>query len=323
MVSSGTEAAMSAIRLARAATGRARILKFEGCYHGHVDHLLVSAGSGVATLGIPGSPGVPREFVELTLQAPYNDLDAVGAVLRRYPGEVAAILVEPVAGNMGCIPPAEGFLEGLAALCDEHGSLLIFDEVITGFRVGYGGAQKRYGVRPDLTCLGKVMGGGLPAAAFGGRADLMAQIAPEGPVFHAGTLSGNPLAMAAGAATLRELRRRGTYKRLEEKARRLSEGLAQIAAEARIPFYTTAVGAMFGFFFHPGPVENFDHARKANADRFRVFFHGMLERGVYLAPSPFESAFVSTAHSDRDLDRTLDAARESMALVRDTELQAN
>ncbi len=315
MVSSGTEAAMSAIRLARAATGRPRILKFEGCYHGHADHLLVSAGSGVATLGIPGSPGVPREFVELTLQAPYNDLDAVESALRRYPGEVAAIAVEPVAGNMGCIPPAPGFLDGLARLCDEHGSLLLFDEVITGFRVGYGGAQKRYGVIPDLTCLGKVVGGGLPAAAFGGRADLMEQIAPEGPVFHAGTLSGNPLAMAAGLATLRELKRRGTYARLEAKAKTLAEGLADIAGETGVPFTTVSVGAMFGFFFHPGPVQNFDHARKANPDRFRTFFHAMLERGVYLAPSPFESGFVSTAHSDRDLARTLDAARESMDLV--------
>jgi glutamate-1-semialdehyde 2,1-aminomutase len=280
---------------------------------------LVSAGSGVATLGIPGSPGVPREFVELTLQAPYNDLDSVESALRRYSGEVAAILVEPVAGNMGCIPPAEGFLEGLARICDEHGSLLVFDEVITGFRVGYSGAQGRYGVRPDLTCLGKIVGGGLPAAAFGGRADLMSQIAPEGPVFHAGTLSGNPLAMAAGTATLRELRRRGTYRRLEAKAKALRDGFAAIAADLGIPLYTTAVGAMFGFFFHPGPVENFDHARKANAERFRVFFHAMLERGVYLAPSPFESAFVSTAHSDRDLSRTLDAVRESMALLSDTD----
>ncbi len=315
MVSSGTEAAMSAIRLARGATGRPRILKFEGCYHGHADYLLVSAGSGVATLGIPGSPGVPREFVELTLQAPYNDLEAVESVLRRYPGEVAAILVEPIAGNMGCIPPVDGFLEGLARLCDEHGSLLVFDEVMTGFRVGYSGAQGRYGVRPDITCLGKVVGGGLPAAAFGGRADLMSQIAPEGPIFHAGTLSGNPLAMAAGAATLRELRRRGTYPRLEAKAKALSDGLAEIAAEAGIPFSATAVGGMFGFFFHPGPVRNFDDARKANAERFRTFFHAMLERGVYLAPSPFEAGFVSTAHSDRDLRQTLDAARESMALL--------
>ncbi len=221
--------------------------------------------------------------------------------------------MEPVAGNMGCIPPTEGFLEGLAALCDEHGCLLVFDEVITGFRVDYGGAQERYGVTPDLTCLGKIVGGGLPAAAFGGRADLMDQIAPEGPVYQAGTLSGNPLAMAAGAAALRELKQRGTYRQLEAKSRRLSDGLAALAAERGIPLSTCAVGGMFGFFFHPGPVHNFDHARKANADRFRAFFHGMLERGVYLAPSPFESGFVSTAHSDRHLDQTLSAAREAMA----------
>ena len=313
MVSSGTEATMSAIRLARGATGRARILKFEGCYHGHADHLLVSAGSGVATLGIPGSPGVPSEFVELTLQAPYNDLEAVESALRRYPDEVAAIIVEPVAGNMGCIPPEDGFLQGLERLCDEHGTLLIFDEVMTGFRVDYGGAQKRFGIRPDLTCLGKVVGGGLPAAAFGGRADLMSQVAPEGPVFHAGTLSGNPLAMAAGLATLRELKKRGVYRALERRASQITKGLAGLAAERGLPFSTAVVGGMFGFFFHAGPVRNFDDARKAAGDRFTRFFHGMLERGVYLAPSPFEAAFVSTAHSDRDVALTLEAARESMA----------
>ena len=312
MVNSGTEAAMSAIRLARGVTGRPRILKFEGCYHGHADHLLVSAGSGVATLGIPGSPGVPRAFVELTLQAPYNDLEAVATTLERFSGEVAAILVEPVAGNMSCIPPAPDFLEGLSRLCDEHGTLLVFDEVMTGFRVGYRGAQGRYGVRPDLTCLGKIVGGGLPAAAFGGRADLMDQIAPEGPIFHAGTLSGNPLAMAAGLATLRELKKPGTYARLEESAETLARGLQEAADEAGVEFCTAAVGGMFGFFFHPGPVRNFDHARKAHAERFRSFFHAMLEAGVYLAPSPFEAGFVSLAHRSRELDQTLEAARKAM-----------
>jgi len=312
MVSSGTEATMSAIRLARGATGRPRILKFEGCYHGHADHLLVSAGSGVATLGIPGSPGVPRAFVELTLQAPYNDLEAVASTLQRFPDGVAAIIVEPVAGNMGCILPAPGFLEGLAQLCDQYGTLLIFDEVITGFRVALGGAQARYGVRPDLTCLGKIVGGGLPAAAFGGRADLMDQIAPEGPIFHAGTLSGNPLAMAAGLATLRELRKPGTYDRLEAGAEALASGFQAAADEAGVEFCTTAVGGLFGFFFHPGPVRNFDHARKAHRERFNRFFHAMLEAGVYLAPSPYEAAFVSLAHRKRELDQTLEAARKAM-----------
>ncbi len=315
MVSSGTEATMSAIRLARGATGRPRILKFEGCYHGHADHLLVGAGSGMATLGIPGSPGVPREFVELTVQAPYNNLTVVERALGRFRGEIAAIIVEPVAGNMGCIPPEPGFLEGLRRLCTEHGTLLIFDEVMTGFRVGFGGAQTRYDVHPDLTCLGKVVGGGLPAAAFGGRAELMQQIAPEGPIFHAGTLSGNPLAMAAGLATLRELRKPGTYEKLEDYVRKLTSGLQTLADGVGVEFSTASVGAMFGFFFHPGPVRDFDQARKAHPERFRRFFHGMLEGGVYLAPSPFEAGFVSRAHRSRDLDETLEAAEKALRRV--------
>jgi glutamate-1-semialdehyde 2,1-aminomutase len=314
-VSSGTEATMSALRLARAATGRARVLKFEGCYHGHVDSLLVAAGSGVATLGIPGSPGVPDAFVELTLQAPYNDLEAVRAAFERCGPEIACVIVEPVAGNMGLVLPEPGFLEGLRALCDRHGALLILDEVMTGFRVAFGGAQARYGVRPDLTCLGKVVGGGLPAAAYGGRRDLMAQIAPDGPVYQAGTLSGNPLAMAAGLATLERLRAPGTYDALEARSRAVTGGFAALAAEAGVELSTAAVGGMFGFFFHPGPVRNFDEARGSNAARFRRFFGAMLEGGVYLAPSAYEAGFVSLAHGRRELERTLDAARRAFRLA--------
>ncbi|HVH06678.1 MAG TPA: glutamate-1-semialdehyde 2,1-aminomutase [Myxococcota bacterium] len=310
-VSSGTEATMSALRLARGATGRRRILKFAGCYHGHADALLVAAGSGVATLGIPGSPGVPEAFVSLTLSAPYNDLAATAALFQRFGAEIACVIVEPVAGNMGCVPPVRGFLEGLRELCDRYGALLIFDEVMTGFRVAWGGAQGLYGVRPDLTCLGKVVGGGLPAAAYGGRADLMAEIAPEGPVYQAGTLSGNPLAMAAGLATLEQLAKRGAYPTLTALAGTLTEGLAELAAEAGVELTTAAVGGMFGFFFHPGPVESFEDAKKSNAARFKVFFHAMLEGGVYLAPSAYEAGFVSLAHRQRELDRTLEAARRA------------
>jgi glutamate-1-semialdehyde 2,1-aminomutase len=312
LVSSGTEAAMSAIRLARGATGRTRILKFEGCYHGHADSLLVGAGSGVATLGIPGSPGVPPELCALTVQAPFNDVGAVDDAFARWGGEIACVLVEPVAGNMGCVPPAPGFLEGLRSACDRHGALLVFDEVITGFRVARGGAQERYRVRPDLTILGKIIGGGLPLAAFGGRADLMEQIAPAGPIYQAGTLSGNPLAVAAALAMLHELDRPGTYSRLEGKSLSLAEGLGSLAREIGVELHATSVGGMFGFFFHPGPVRNFDDARKSNLERFRVFFASMLERGVYLAPSQFESAFVSLAHRSTDLERTLEAARRAL-----------
>jgi glutamate-1-semialdehyde 2,1-aminomutase len=315
MVSSGTEAAMSAIRLARAATGRKRVLKFDGCYHGHADALLVGAGSGVATLGIPGSPGVPEEFTRLTLQVPFNDLAAVEAACARWGGELACIIVEPVAGNMGLVRPEPGFLPGLRALCDRTGALLIFDEVMTGFRVAHGGAQARYGVRPDLTCLGKVVGGGLPAAAYGGRAELMDQVAPDGPVYQAGTLSGNPLAMAAGRETLRRLARRGVYARLEALSTRLAEGLEAAAREAGVELTAGAVGGMFGFFFHPGPVRSFEDAKKSHLARFRRFFAAMLERGVYLAPSAFEAGFVSLAHTPRDVDRTLAAAREALRLA--------
>jgi glutamate-1-semialdehyde 2,1-aminomutase len=312
MVSSGTEAAMSALRLARAATGRARILKFEGCYHGHSDALLVGAGSGVATLGIPGSPGVPGAFVELTLQARYNDLGAVAAAFERWGSELACVIVEPVAANMGLVPPRAGFLAGLRELCDRSGTLLVFDEVITGFRVGWSGAQGRYGVVPDLTILGKIVGGGLPAAAYGGRADLMRRIAPEGDVYQAGTLSGNPLAMAAGLATLRRLREPGTYERLESIASRLAGGLRERAAKAGVELSAEAVGGIFGFFFHPGPVTSFDEARKSRADRFRAFFAAMLEAGVYLAPSPYECGFVSLAHGDAEVEATLAAAEQAL-----------
>jgi glutamate-1-semialdehyde 2,1-aminomutase len=284
MVSSGTEATMSALRLARGATGRDRILKFEGCYHGHADGLLVNAGSGLATLGIPGSPGVPDAYAKLTVQAKYNDLGAVDRAFDRWGKDLAAVIVEPFAGNMGFVPPVPGFLERLRQRCDRAGALLIFDEVITGFRVAYGGAQRLLGVTPDLTCLGKVVGGGLPAAAYGGRRELMDQMAPDGPIYQAGTLSGNPLAMAAGDATLRRLARSGTYEALERKSRLLSKGLQQRADAAGVAFTTAAVGGVLGFFFHPGPVRNFDEAKQAHEGRFRAFFHSMLERGSIWRP---------------------------------------
>ncbi|MEZ4332190.1 MAG: glutamate-1-semialdehyde 2,1-aminomutase [Myxococcota bacterium] len=313
MVSSGTEATMSALRLARAVTGRPRILKFDGCYHGHADGLLVGAGSGVATLGIPGSPGVPQAMTDLTIIAPYNDLAATREAFRKWGEQIAAIIVEPVAGNMGCVPPVPGFLEGLRSVCDEYGALLVFDEVMTGFRVARGGAQRLYGIRPDLTTLGKVVGGGLPAAAYGGRRDLMRRIAPEGDVYQAGTLSGNPLAVAAGLTTLRLLEARGVYETLSDRARELVEGLEAWAYEQGIPITTARVGGMFGFFFHPGPVESFAQAQQNDAARFRRFFAAMLDSGVYLAPSPYEAGFVSLAHRPRDIDQTVEAARKAFA----------
>jgi glutamate-1-semialdehyde 2,1-aminomutase len=313
LVNSGTEATMSALRLARGATGRSRILKFEGCYHGHADALLVGAGSGVATLGIPGSPGVPEAFTKLTIQAPYNDSAALAAAFERWGEEIACVIVEPVAGNMGCVPPLPGFLEELRSQCSRCGALLIFDEVMTGFRVAWGGAQRLYGVQPDLTCLGKVVGGGFPAAAYGGRRELMEQMAPEGPVYQAGTLSGNPLAVAAGLATLRRLAEPGTYEALETLAQRLTRGLAERAAAAGVELSTAAVGGMFGFFFHPGPVGCFEDAKKADEARFRAFFAAMLEAGIYLAPSPYEAGFVSLAHSEAEVDETLAAAEGALA----------
>jgi glutamate-1-semialdehyde 2,1-aminomutase len=312
-VSSGTEATMSAIRLARGVTGRKKILKFDGCYHGHADALLVGAGSGVATLGIPGSPGVPEEFVRLTVQAPYNDLGAVEDAFRLHGPELACVIVEPVAGNMGCVPPLRGFLEGLREQCDRAGTLLIFDEVMTGFRVAWGGAQALYGIRPDLTCLGKVVGGGLPAAAYGGRRELMREIAPSGPIYQAGTLSGNPLAVAAGLETLRRLAKRGVYETLVSSSRALADGLAERASAAGVELTTAAVGGMFGFFFHPGPVANLEDAKKSSAPRFRRFFAEMLARGVYLAPSAYEAGFVSLAHGEREIAATLRAAEAALA----------
>ncbi len=315
MVSSGTEATMSALRLARAATGRDRVLKFEGCYHGHVDALLVSAGSGVATLGIPGSPGVPEAYTELTIQAPFNDAQAVANAFERWGTEIACVIVEPVAGNMGLIPPVPGFLEALREQCDRAGALLIFDEVMTGFRVDWGGAQTRYGITPDLTCLGKIVGGGLPAAAYGGRRELMSRIAPEGPVYQAGTLSGNPLAVAAGLETLRRLSRTRAYDRLGSISTTLADGLREAAAEVGIELCAQALGGMFGFFFHPGPVRDFEAAKQADAAQFERFFAAMLKRGIYLPPSPFEACFTSLAHQEPDVEATLAAARAALRSV--------
>jgi glutamate-1-semialdehyde 2,1-aminomutase len=315
MVSSGTEATMSALRLARGVTGRTRILKFDGCYHGHSDGLLVGAGSGVATLGIPGSPGVPSAMTDLTVIAPFNDLRATRSAFEKWGADIAAIIVEPIAGNMGCIPPIDGFLQGLRALCDEFGALLIFDEVMTGFRVARGGAQRLFKVKPDLTTLGKVVGGGLPAAAYGGRRDLMARIAPEGDIYQAGTLSGNPLAVAAGLVTLDLLEADGVYETLGARSSALATGLAEIARELGVPMTTRSIGGMFGFFFHQGPVDSFAQAQQSDAAAFRRFFSAMLEEGVYLAPSPYEAGFVSLAHRPRDIAQTLDSARRGLARV--------
>jgi glutamate-1-semialdehyde 2,1-aminomutase len=311
-VNSGTEAAMSALRLVRGVTGRSRVVKFEGCYHGHGDALLAAAGSGVATLGIPGSAGVPSGAVGDTIVVPYNDLDATGEAFLRFPGEIAAVIVEPIAANMGLLLPETGFLEGLRELCDTHEALLIFDEVITGFRVGLTGAQGRLGVAPDLSCFGKVIGGGLPVGAYGGRREVMEHIAPLGEVYQAGTLSGNPLAMAAGLATLDLLERDSVYESLEALARRLVDGLALLAHEAGVPFTAAAIGGLFGFHFHPGPVSSYADVSKADQRRYRSFFKAMLDQGVYLAPSPFEAGFLSMAHGDAEVDDTLEAARRAL-----------
>ncbi len=312
-VSSGTEAAMSALRLARGFTGRSKILKLEGCYHGHADCLLVAAGSGVATLGIPGSPGVPAGTVADTLTAPFNDLRAAAQVVSVHGRDLAALIVEPVAGNMGCVPPAAGYLEGLREITRGAGALLIFDEVITGFRLGLGGAQAQYGITPDLTCLGKIIGGGLPVGAYGGRAEIMSRVAPEGPVYQAGTLSGNPLAMAAGAAALDALQRPGAYAKLDALASRLTEGLAAAAAAAGVEVTINRVGSMFTMFFCRGPVTDYATAKASDTARFARFFHGMLRRGFYLPPAQFEAAFVSLAHREADIDATVRAAREAIA----------
>ncbi len=316
MVNSGTEATMSAIRLARGFTGRDKIVKFEGCYHGHADSLLVKAGSGALTLGVPTSPGVPASLAEHTLTLTYNDLDQVRDTFARFGGQIACIIVEPVAGNMNCVPPVPGFLEGLREVCDQYGSVLIFDEVMTGFRVALGGAQARYGVTPDLTTLGKVIGGGLPVGAFGGRREIMEQLAPLGPVYQAGTLSGNPVSMAAGLATLELIREPGFHDRLEATARALCEGLEARAAAAGIPLTTNVVGGMFGIFFtEEKEIRDFYQVTNCDVDRFKLFFHGMLERGVYLAPSAFEAAFVSSAHGENEVKATLEAAEQVLATL--------
>ena len=313
MVNSGTEATMSAIRLARAVTGRDSIIKFDGCYHGHADSLLVDAGSGVATLAIAGSPGVPRSFIDHTLSIPYNDTNAVERVMAEQGGKVAAIIVEPVAGNMGLVTPAEGFLGALREQCDRFGALLIFDEVMTGFRVAYGGAQARYHITPDITCFGKIVGGGLPVGAYGGRRDLMEQIAPQGPVYQAGTLSGNPLAMAAGIATLTELGKPGFYETLDQRSQKLLDGLKKAAAKSDTPLWADREGSMLGVFFNQGAVRNFADAKKSDLKRFAAFYRGMLAQGVYLAPSQFEALFVSSAHDDKAIERTIEAAERVMA----------
>jgi glutamate-1-semialdehyde 2,1-aminomutase len=310
MVNSGTEATMSAIRLARGYTGRSKIIKFDGCYHGHADTLLVKAGSGAATLGIPGSAGVPADFVQHTLSLRFNDLEQVAAVMGKQGEEVAAIIVEPVAGNMGVVPPKPGFLEGLRHWCNDTGTLLIFDEVMTGFRVALGGAQELYGVQPDLTCLGKVIGGGLPVGAYGGRRDIMSQVAPLGEVYQAGTLSGNPLAVTAGLTTLRLLNKPGVYQELEERSNYLFNEMSRLAAKHKLVYTTNRVGSMGCLFFTKQRVVDFDSAQSADTQKFAHMFCAMLERGIYLAPSQFEAAFVSLAHDQEDMDKTLAAADE-------------
>jgi len=309
-VSSGTEAVMSAVRLARGATGRNRIIKCIGCYHGHADALLVSAGSGATTLGVPSSPGVPPGATADTLLVPYNDAEAVRDALARHPGEAAAVLVEPVAGNMGVVPPGEGYLPALRRLCDESGALLIFDEVMTGFRVAYGGAQGLYGVRPDITTLGKIVGGGLPVGAYGASAEIMARVSPEGPVYQAGTLSGNPVAMAAGLATLEALREEGFYDELERKSAALENGLREAAGSAGLAGKVcfNRVGSMLCCFFASGPVTDYRSATASNTKAFAAYFHALLAEGVYFAPSQFEAMFVSAAHGEDDIARTVRAA---------------
>ena len=311
MVSSGTEATMSALRLARGYTGRDKIVKFEGCYHGHSDSLLVKAGSGALTLGVPTSPGVPASLAELTITLSYNNIEEVKKTFAEIGEQIACIIVEPVAGNMNCIPPVPGFLEGLREVCDEYGSVLILDEVMTGFRVSLGGAQSFYNIKPDLTTLGKVIGGGMPVGAFGGKREIMEHIAPLGPVYQAGTLSGNPVAMAAGLATLNIIEQPGFYEALSRKTETLVKGLEERAAKTNIPLTTNQAGAMFGFFFTAEKnISTFEQVSACDAERFKKFYHGMLQQGVYLAPSSYETGFVSSAHSDEDITKTLDAAEK-------------
>ena len=312
-VNSGTEACLSVLRLMRAFTGREKLIKFEGCYHGHGDMFLVKAGSGVATLGLPDSPGVPKSVTISTLTAPYNDLEAVKQLFNENPGEIAGVILEPIVGNAGFIPPDGGFLEGLRVLTRENGALLVFDEVMTGFRIAYGGVQEKFGVIPDLTTLGKVIGGGLPVGAYGGRRDIMSMVAPAGPMYQAGTLSGNPLAMTAGIKTLELLQKPGTYEYLDKITKKLSNGLLQIAKETGHAACGGQISGMFGLFFTPGPVHNYEDAKKSDLAKFSRFHRGMLERGIYLAPSQFEAGFTSLAHTDEDIDKTLAAAREVMS----------
>ncbi len=314
-VNSGTEACMAVLRLMRAFTNREKLIKFEGCYHGHADMFLVKAGSGVATLGLPDSPGVPRGATASTLTAPYNDLEAVKTLFSDHQGKIAGVILEPVVGNAGFIPPDPGFLEGLRELTRDQDALLVFDEVMTGFRISYGGAQERFGVTPDLTTMGKVIGGGLPVGAYGGRADVMAMVAPEGPMYQAGTLSGNPLAMTAGIATLERLKRPGTYEHLETITQQLIKGILEAGQEAGLPITGGSISGMFGFFFRDQPVHNFADAQAADHKLFGRLHRAMLERGVYLAPSGFEAGFTSLAHSDKDIDTTLEAFRQSFGEI--------
>jgi glutamate-1-semialdehyde 2,1-aminomutase len=314
MVSSGTEATMSAIRLARGYTGRDKIVKFEGCYHGHADSLLVKAGSGALTLGVPTSPGVPADLAQHTITLQYNDAEMVRDTFSKIGNEIACIIVEPVAGNMNCVPPVPGFLETLREVCDQHGSVLIFDEVMTGFRVSLGGAQQLYDVKPDLTTLGKVIGGGMPVGAFGGKLEIMEKIAPTGPVYQAGTLSGNPVAMAAGLKTLELISETGFFSRLSDKTLHLTQGIKEKADKAGIPLTTNSVGGMFGIFFsEEEKITNFAQVSACNIERFQTFYHGMLDNGVYMAPSAYEAGFVSSAHSDEDIDDTIAAAGKVFA----------
>lgn len=311
-VNSGTEATMSALRLARAFTGRDKIIKFEGCYHGHPDSLLVQAGSGVSTFGLPDSPGVPKGTAQDTLVAPYNDLEAVKSLFDANKGQIAGVIVEPVAGNMGVVPPRPGFLEGLRSITIAEGSVLIFDEVMTGFRVAYGGAQELYGVTPDITCLGKVIGGGLPVGAYGGRREIMEWVAPLGTMYQAGTLSGNPLAMTAGIETLKVIHDKATFAEIERKSAALAEGIADAAAKAGVPTFSTRVGSMFTLFFTGQEVTDYASAKTSDTARFGRYFHGLLERGVYVAPSQYEAGFMSLVHSDADIEHTIRAAADSL-----------